>query len=49
MRNRQAAGTKQAGLARVYVWNTEGLHFSLDEALGFVGPSSIISKSFIGL
>ena len=36
-------------LARVYVWNTEGLHFSLDEALGFVRPSSTISNSFIGL
>ena len=38
-----------AGLARVYVWNTECLYFSLDEALGFVRPSSTIFNSFIGL
>ena len=37
------------GLAKVYVLNTEGLYFSLDEALGFVWPSSTISNSFIGL
>ena len=33
-------------LARIYVWNTEGVYFSLDEALGFVRPSSTIFNSF---
>ena len=39
----------ETSLDRVYVWNTEGLYFSLDEALGFVRPSSAIFNSLIGL